>query len=470
MASTTLQKGGKLSNSKALNLALGKSFDSHVLGGYRFLMRHYRAGTIIYIFGFSRGAYVARFLNEMLDHAGLLGPDNEEVLPFIWNAFAAWKLAKNDDTEEKDRAVHILKECRATLSRPMPHVHFLGMFDAVNSVADFEVNIDDMPTSRIVRHAVSIDERRIKFRPVLLRSKRADWFVNPPPLQATDQARFGAYDTAKESETPRDDKEKPTREYETTAGPSDIPVSATGSASSNDHDHDSESNDKDDHQQQDAKEVWFPGGHADIGGGWDRAPDEEQQLSHAPLVWMVQEALCAGLRLKLQEVKQQGCIENVCSEGSGSSSSAFSPSHSDFVHALRLGATQGRLHDRLRFGNGLPVTSVLSWRLIEYLPLRRWNLECNGNWRAVRWPPSRGEARDIPLSAGIHTSAIQRMKSDPTYRPDNLTLDWLKRRILPASSTRRGSWVNWVVHEHEGDPVPETYIRDCAKLPRMRPN
>lgn len=423
-------------------------------------MRHYRAGTKIYIFGFSRGAYVARFLNEMLDHAGLIGPDNEEAIPFIWNAFAGWKLTKNNDTKEKDRAVHILKECRATLSRPMPNVHFLGMFDAVNSVADFEVNIDDMPTSRIVRHAVSIDERRTKFRPVLLRSDRSGWFVDPPSPQATDQARFRAFDTA-ESDALKDDKDKPNKEsvtgdvLESRAGASDIPVSAAGSAPSNDDES---------HLQQDAKEIWFPGGHADIGGGWDREPDEEQQLSHAPLVWMAQEAHRAGLRLKPEEMKQQGCIEHGCSQDS--SSTAISPSRSESVQALHLGGTKGTVHDRLQFGNGLPVISVLSWRLMEYLPLRRWAVGSNGDWRAVRWPPSRGEARDIPLSAGIHTSAIQRMKSDPTYRPDNLTLDWLRRRILPTGYIERGSAANWVVHEHEGDLVRETYIRDSAKMPR----
>ena len=51
---------------------IGTSFDAHVMGGYKFLMRYYRPGDDIYFFGFSRGAYTARFLAEMLDHVGLL--------------------------------------------------------------------------------------------------------------------------------------------------------------------------------------------------------------------------------------------------------------------------------------------------------------------------------------------------------------------------------------------------------------
>jgi uncharacterized protein (DUF2235 family) len=33
-------------------------------------MRYYNVGDEIYLFGFSRGAYTARFLAEMLDHVG----------------------------------------------------------------------------------------------------------------------------------------------------------------------------------------------------------------------------------------------------------------------------------------------------------------------------------------------------------------------------------------------------------------
>jgi uncharacterized protein (DUF2235 family) len=35
-------------------------------------MRYYTPGDDIFFFGFSRGAYTARFLAEMLDHVGLL--------------------------------------------------------------------------------------------------------------------------------------------------------------------------------------------------------------------------------------------------------------------------------------------------------------------------------------------------------------------------------------------------------------
>ena len=53
---------------KSKDSAVGSSFDAHVMGGYKFLMRSYASGDDLYFFGFSRGAYIARFLSEMLDY------------------------------------------------------------------------------------------------------------------------------------------------------------------------------------------------------------------------------------------------------------------------------------------------------------------------------------------------------------------------------------------------------------------
>jgi uncharacterized protein (DUF2235 family) len=49
-----------------LDLAIAWLLEVHVTEGYRFLMRYYRDGDQIYIFGFSRGAYTARALAGMV--------------------------------------------------------------------------------------------------------------------------------------------------------------------------------------------------------------------------------------------------------------------------------------------------------------------------------------------------------------------------------------------------------------------
>ncbi|KAJ5159254.1 uncharacterized protein N7500_008905 [Penicillium coprophilum] len=441
LASTTIQKKGKLDNNKALNLALGRSFDRHVLGGYRFLMRHYQSGAKVYIFGFSRGAYTARFLNEMIDYVGLLGPDNEEVVPFIWDAFVSWKLCRTDnDREAKRRAFQVMKDSREILSRPMDRVQFLGMFDAVNSIADFEVNVDGSTSAKVVRHAVSIDERRIKFRPVLLQSHKDESLREMP------------------SDEKQSAKGTSTSGPEDTSGPPVLPEIPNVSTPSMKQEIESE-----DDEMQDIEELWFPGGHADIGGGWNLGSSEAWPLTHTPLVWMVQEARRAGLRLDPRKLKQYECIEEFdpdlhlqLNTKREVWSLELPQAHKDYLEALHLAGTKGHIHDLLSYGNGLPLTSVLSWRLMEYLPLRRMESQPDGAWKAVRWPPPRGRTRDIPANARVHVSAIQRMKSDPSYRPGNLIFGSWGRKGDTTSAVGIG---NWAVHSHEGDLVRERYVR-----------
>ena len=49
--------------------------------------------------------------------------------------------------------------------------------------------------------------------------------------------------------------------------------------------------------QQDIKQVWFAGVHADIGGGY---PEEESGLSKFPLNWIIDEAVKFGLDINVR--------------------------------------------------------------------------------------------------------------------------------------------------------------------------
>jgi uncharacterized protein (DUF2235 family) len=77
-----------------LDQAIGSSFVDHVTSGYRFLMRYYSPGDSVYIFGFSRGAYTARFLAEMVHTVGLLSRGNEEMVGFAWKTFAEFQQSR----------------------------------------------------------------------------------------------------------------------------------------------------------------------------------------------------------------------------------------------------------------------------------------------------------------------------------------------------------------------------------------
>ncbi|MCJ1381863.1 hypothetical protein MMC17_004975 [Xylographa soralifera] len=169
---------------KAKDSAIGTSFDEHVMGGYKFLMRYY--STDIYFFGFSRGAYIARFLAEMLDYVGLLSAGNEEMARFAWKAFAKWQQRHGESEKneaKKKKMFEFIMGFRETFSRPVRRIRFLGLFDTVNSVPHFEnawMKRSKFPyTARssalVIRHAVCIDERRAKFRQDLISEmKRID--------------------------------------------------------------------------------------------------------------------------------------------------------------------------------------------------------------------------------------------------------------------------------------------------------
>ena len=120
--------------------AMGTTFDEHVMDGYRYLMRFYCPGDNIYIFGFSRGAYVARILAEMIDHIGLLEAGNEGKVRYVWNIFSQWANQSNSvDVEqaEKDRLYQFMTALRETFCRPVSQIRFLGLFDTVNSIPRF---------------------------------------------------------------------------------------------------------------------------------------------------------------------------------------------------------------------------------------------------------------------------------------------------------------------------------------------
>ena len=183
--------------------------------------------------------------------------------------------------------------------------------------------------------------------------------------------------------------------------------------------------DLDEAAEQDLEELWFPGCHADIGGGWPISADEELPLSHGPLVWMVREAERAGLNFDREMMVKLKCgedfqrdwedLENPASAGdpgiptfqvtNSTKPDLLNSPHSEkqnpgwtrglepeaskeseFHKSLRLAGTKGHLHDCLKFKNGLSTMSVISWKMMEYLPFRRMDLKPDGSWAAISFP------------------------------------------------------------------------------------
>jgi uncharacterized protein (DUF2235 family) len=111
---------------KSKDSAVGTSFDQHVVGGYKFLMQYYEAGDDIYMFGFSRGSYTAKFLSEMIDWVGLITHGNEEMVQFAWRTFSKWKSMEGTSGEAalktQKQAYDFMVSFRETFSRPVKRI------------------------------------------------------------------------------------------------------------------------------------------------------------------------------------------------------------------------------------------------------------------------------------------------------------------------------------------------------------
>lgn len=209
------------------------------------------------------------------------------------------------------------------------------------------------------------------------------------------------------------------------------------------------------HKSQDIEEVWFPGCHGDIGGGWKREEGEHRMISHVSLAWMVHEAEKAGLKFDPVKMAHLNCsIDAIDEDGQRRPHpDAEAYYHNEFHTA----STTGKIHDCLKFGDGLGLGGVLAWKVMEYLPFRRMDLRKDGSWKPIRWPLPQGETRDIPDDAQIHISAINRMKYDSKYRPGNLIIGGGGRGVKIAPE--KYGIGEWNTCKNEGDKITQTFIR-----------
>jgi len=145
---------------RILGLAFGYGISDNLADAYQFLMRTFEPGDHLYVFGFSRGAYTARALCGMLHIVGLLDRNNEGLIPF------AVRMIKNRKID-----FSVAGEFKKTFSQDCKP-RFVGVWDTVSSVGWGVYNavhfpfttLSNNPDFNIVRHAVSIDERRTFFR------------------------------------------------------------------------------------------------------------------------------------------------------------------------------------------------------------------------------------------------------------------------------------------------------------------
>ncbi|KZV67668.1 WD40 repeat-like protein [Peniophora sp. CONT] len=154
---------------RPIDLAVALSFENTILDAYRWLSDVYKKGDRIFLFGFSRGAYQVRTLSAMIAKVGLIHRNNEWQIPLAYQLYA-----NADDSSRATTSTHSFKD---VFSRDVK-VHFVGAWDTVSSVGIrrgelLPKTIDGMIHVCYFRHALALDERRVKFLPEYARGGKS---------------------------------------------------------------------------------------------------------------------------------------------------------------------------------------------------------------------------------------------------------------------------------------------------------
>ncbi len=154
--------------------ATGMGLTGNLLNAYRFLVRHYRPGDQLFLFGFSRGAYTVRSLAGLIRNSGILLAHNSDRLEQAFDLYQA----RAPDSHPRAREATLFRRTWSHADRTQ--VHFLGVWDTVGALGNPLLMMKG-PLSRRHRfhdtalsstvshafHAVAIDEQRRHFRPCL---------------------------------------------------------------------------------------------------------------------------------------------------------------------------------------------------------------------------------------------------------------------------------------------------------------
>ncbi|KAJ8473245.1 hypothetical protein ONZ45_g16365 [Pleurotus djamor] len=178
----------------AIDTAIAWNFEEIVHAAYKWLSENYQPGDRIFLFGFSRGAYQARVIAGMVETVGLLHKGNERQIPFAYELCSSVmdnnkrntsspeatddvssegpeeeeKLSKSERRrrEQKD----LCDQFKRSLCHKNVKVHFVGAWDTVSSIGvlrgkSFPETVSGMGHVCHFRHALALDERRVKFQP-----------------------------------------------------------------------------------------------------------------------------------------------------------------------------------------------------------------------------------------------------------------------------------------------------------------
>jgi uncharacterized protein (DUF2235 family) len=292
--------------SKTLGQAMGFGLEADIRDAYAFLMNHFEAGDHVYLFGFSRGAYTVRAVTALLHMYGLIRPGNEPLIPYAIRMMMAITNIRESTRQHSEKLLS-------------------DYFNLARQFKDHFCIKDCNPCFVGVWDTVS----------------SVGWIENPVRLPYTSNnphIQIGRHAIAIDERRAffRSNLWHPTP----TGGPKDL------------------------------KQVWFPGVHCDVGGGY---PEAESGLSKIALEWMLKEAAPAGL------ITDSARVDQVL----GRSADAYAPPKAD-----------AKMHESLTGW----------WRAAEFVPKRHYNWDLKKDQRRANL----FQRRTIPDGSLVHQSAYDR--------------------------------------------------------------
>jgi hypothetical protein len=221
---------------RALGGGTGKGLSLNIMSAYQWLARTYREGDRIWLFGFSRGAYTVRSLGGMISMCGLIDltaftGQPKQAWDAVQKIFDAYRAEKPDSIRASAKlGFHHTKAGKQPGGRTP--IHFIGVWDTVGSLGI----PDDMALLNLLDNPENHRFHNTTLGPAIRHARHA---------VALDEFRQSFLPTLWER-----------------------PENWNGTL----------------------KQVWFPGAHGDVGGGYSQSG-----LSDGALYWMMEEAASLGL-------------------------------------------------------------------------------------------------------------------------------------------------------------------------------
>lgn len=296
----------------------GYGISDNIRNAYQFICSNYRPEDEIFLFGFSRGAYTARSIAGLIHNMGILKRTDFHLVDEAFRRYRDRSSAWHPDGPQT-------KKFREEHTWGHEKIRFIGVWDTVGALG--------APFGMITGFIVSC-LFKCGFHDVKLSSS----IRNGYHALAIDERRW--------------------------------PFRPTLWQLSSRHD-------KNDFEQR-----WFPGVHADVGGGY---PDTG--IADLSLKWMAQKAKEHGMGLVLTNIAYRGFAPNVLAKPENSQTILY---RLMTIMSVKLPSLVGIVFPRQNR---------------PYIP----HIRMNGDY-----------VRPIPDKADIGPEAKAKMAGDPSYRPPNL--------------------------------------------------